>query len=110
MVLCPENQMTLRKLLASIVAVTLLAGLSALAPVQAAEGDCATVSGPADGCCGGADMAGCPMACSMVHAAIGSTVAQDVPVSAGSPLERDAAFTRSVSRPPDTTPPKFFSA
>ena len=110
MLLCPGNKMTLRKLLALIVAVTLLAGLPALAAAAAAGDDCATLGDPADGCCGGADMAGCSMACSLVHAAIGSMVAQDAPLSAGSPLARDAAFTRSASRPPDTTPPRFFSS
>ena len=101
--------MRFRRLLASLLAVTLIAGLP-VASAQAAGPDCVTTSDIAagDGCA--SDMAGCMVACAAAVAAVGESNAYVVPLYAGSPLDGTEAQTRSVSRPPDTAPPKPFAA
>lgn len=103
--------MTFRTLLASLIALTLLASLPAT-HVQAAASDCASaVSAPAaDDCCDTGDMASCFFACSAAPAAVGKAGADAVPFHTASPLDNAAAQARSVSRPPETAPPKPLSA
>lgn len=98
------------RLLASFVALALIAGLPVVS-AHAATADCATVSATADGgCCGGADMASCSMACTVPAAAVGKVFDRAAQLVSGTRPERYSAPTRSVSRPPDTAPPKLLSA
>lgn len=101
--------MRFRRLLAFLVALTLIAGLP-LGSAQATGAGCTTVSAAADGCCGAGDIASCSVACSAAVAAVGKADGQVVPLYAGSPLGGAVAQTRSVSHPPDTAPPKLLSA
>ena len=102
----------MRKFLASLVAVALLSGLPGFVAAQAAIADCEAVAAPSqdDGCCGVTDMASCSFACSGAAAAAGEVNAAAVRLHAGSPFDRSGARTRSVSRPPDTAPPKSLPA
>lgn len=112
-VLSSATDMTLRRLLASLIALTMVAAAPGLAQASVAPGgDCVTVSSPAaeDGCCGGAaDVSSCSLPCFMGQAAIGETAADFMPLLDGSPLEDYAVRARPVSRPPDTAPPKLLS-
>lgn len=102
--------MTFRTLLAALIAVVLVAG-HPVAPVQAGAPDCATIVGAADdACCGAGEMAACSFACSATPAAVATTHAHAVPLHTGSPLDHASAQARSVSRPPETAPPKLPSA
>ena len=103
----------LKRLLASLIALTLIAGLPAIASTAAVVADCvaATSASSDDGCCGGADMAGCALACAVTSstAAVGKTV-EPVPVTLSvAPLARIIASPDSPARPPDTAPPKPLS-
>ena len=103
--------MTLRKFLASLVAVALLSGLPGFVAAQTAGPDCesAAAAGQDDGCCSVAHNANCAFACSAAAAAVGQMNDRTVPLHECSPLGRSAASPESVSRPPDTAPPKPLS-
>lgn len=106
--LCCPTQMILRRLLTALVLLALIAGHPMAAP---AGTECQTVAAAADsGCCGTGDMASCVLACSVPAAAVGRASARVAPLDAGAPLDGPASTTRSFSRPPDTAPPKLFSA
>jgi hypothetical protein len=103
----------LKRLLASLIVVTLIAGLPAIASTAAAAADCVTLTSASsdDGCCGGADMSGCALACAVGSstAAVGKTAE---PVEAGlgaAPLASLVSSPVSPARPPDTAPPKALS-
>lgn len=104
----------LRRLLASLIALSLIAGLPAIASTAAAAADCVTLATSAssdDGCCGGADMAGCELACAVASstAAVGKTAELTPPAIAAAPLACLIASPDSPARPPDTAPPKALS-
>lgn len=103
----------LKRLLASLIALTLIAGLPAIASTAAAAADCATPAsaGSDDGCCGGADMAGCALACAVASStgAVGKA-AEPLPATlSAAPLACLTASPGSPARPPDTAPPKALS-
>lgn len=104
----------LKRLLASLIALTLIAGLPAIASTAAAVADCVTLTSVAssdDGCCGGADMSGCDLVCAVASstAAVGRTT-EPVPTPLGAaPLAGLTASPESPARPPDTAPPKALS-
>lgn len=100
--------MTLRRLLAALILLTLIGGHPTAAPVSGAQ--CQTVAAPADGCCGTGDMPSCALACSAAPAAVGEASAQVQPSHGGAPLAAAACNTRSFTLPPDTAPPKILSA
>ncbi|HEX2140238.1 MAG TPA: hypothetical protein VHG33_11055 [Woeseiaceae bacterium] len=101
------------RLLASLIALTLIAGVPAIASTAAASADCVALTSASsdDGCCGGADMARCALACAVASstAAVGNT-AEAVPVMlSAAPLACIIASPDSPARPPDTAPPKPLS-
>jgi len=103
----------LKRLLASLIALTLIAGLPAIASTAAAAVDCVTLTSASsdDGCCGGADMSGCALACAAASstAAVGKA-AEPVPTPLGAaPLACLITSPDSPARPPDTAPPKALS-
>lgn len=93
-----------------MLALALIAGLP-VASAHAATADCTTISAGADGgCCGGTDVASCSMVCTAPAAVVGKVRDPAVQLDSGSRLERYSARTRSISRPPDTAPPKHLPA
>lgn len=103
----------LKRLLASLITLSLIAGLPAIASPAAAAEDCITLSSASsdDGCCGGADMAGCALACAVASstAAVGKTTETAPPAIGAAPLACLVASPNSPARPPDTAPPKALS-
>ena len=105
--------MALRKFVAALLAVALLAGLPKLAPAASADPDCATViSASTDGgCCGGADQLSCSSVCSVSpEAAIGKAADPFQHPSGVLPPGSFVVHARSVALPPDTAPPKSLCA
>lgn len=105
--------MILKRLLASLIAVALIAGLPGGGYAACAAGaDCAMVSSvnADEGCCGGTDMPSCAIACGLHMAAVGD--AADRLAAAADPAPRAGADThaRLLAGPPDTAPPKSISA
>ena len=103
--------MIVRKLLAALLMLTLIAGYPMAATICVGAGcGMSGVAAEVRDSYGGADMASCALACSAVPAAVGDARAKVLPLDAGSPLDSAAWTTRSFSRPPDTAPPKVLSA
>ncbi len=104
--------MTLKSLLASVIAVALIAGLPAVALAGVAGPDCAaTSSANTDGCGGGADQSGCWVVCPVSPAAVAASVVGELqPMPQDAPLKRDSWLARLFTRQPETAPPKSPSA
>ena len=103
-----RREMTVRKLLALLLVATFIAGPTGFARA-AMPADCAMTgaAGSDAGCCGGGGMASCGTLCLFpaVAAAAATTDGMIAPPAA-SPLDGHPGLTRSVSRAPDTAPPK----
>lgn len=105
--------MTLRRLFATLIALAVMTAAPGLAPASAAAGaDCPILGAQSadNGCCGGTDMSSCSLPCTLALAAIGRAADSFAAVADYSPLQTCRTGARSVSRPPDTAPPKTFSA
>lgn len=111
MIFCGET-MTVRQLLAVLLVATFIAGPTGFARA-AMPVDCAMTSaaGPDAGCCVGGDMANCGTVCVFPAVAAAAAAADEIiTLPAASPLGGYPGLTRSVSRAPDTAPPKNLSA
>lgn len=105
--------MMLRRLFATLIALVVMTAVPGLAPASTAAGaDCPVLSAQSadGGCCGGADMSSCSLPCSVAPAAIGRAADNFAAVAEYSPLQSCRTGARSVTRPPDTAPPKPFFA
>jgi hypothetical protein len=108
-----NRPMTPRGLLASLIAMLLIAAASTGAETRAGGGaDCAIAvsAGTPHGCCAWPDMPGCASACAVPAAAVGQAADQSVFAARWAPNAGCGSPARIDSRPPDTAPPKRFSA
>lgn len=109
----PAKLMTLRLFLVLMITVALLAGAPAIASAENAGPECATtvsLGGESD-CCGGSESLNCSMVCTLsACAAVGAPSDFLIVVPDVFSLEHAVAQRRLFVRPPDTTPPKSYSA
>ena len=105
--------MILRKILASLIAMTLILGAPAIVSAGSSGADCAmaSIASTEEDCCGGADALNCSIACLAPSVmAVGKVAGDLAPALVSSPPEHAVAGGPSLLRAPETAPPKSFSA
>lgn len=110
----PVEHAILRKILAFLIVAILLIGSSpiVLAGTSGPDACAATGGATSDGCCGGGvDTSLCQIACLVSPAALNTGVSDWLaPMAGAALLDFSAPHERSLAWPPDTAPPKPFSA
>ena len=103
----------MKRILASVLALALLAGIPAAVLALPGSADCATQtasSDAADGCCLGSTQKDCTTACHAGAGAVGGSRGALHRNPSQSPVADVPGGARSLAPPPDTAPPKFPSA